>query len=387
MNRIDVGAEWLPEKPKPKLKVIDNNFYFKGKNLEVIINGETGLVDTYKINGKSILRSGAFCPIVIRDQDDAWGSQVQSFPEVVGKFKRMSKSRAQRYSGVKNRTIESVRVIEDGEARTVVEALMYYGDSSLCLTYKLPKQGTRMEVEVVVHWNEKAKMLKLAVPTVFEDSKYRGQVAYGCDSLPSDGREVVSQKWNAVVSERNGMALTCINDGTYGSDLTDNEMRLTLLRSPGYSALPGGNRKNTMAQDRFSDRIDQGERRFRFWFDGGPLTECLEHIDRKALALNEKPYSLTYFPSGDGEKVQPLVRLQDETIQITAIKQAEKTRPNSFVIRLFEPTGEARSTTMELPLLGMQQALKFTPFEIKTVCLDVEKRQLKEIPLMEMDIE
>lgn len=394
MNRFDVTAEWLEEKPKPQLQSIDGSFYFKSEALEVVINGDTGLVDQYKVHGQSLLQANAFSPKVIRDHDDAWGGQVQSFPDVIGAFKLMSKSKAQRYSGVKNRKLDAVRVIEDGEVRTIIEALMEYKDSFLRMQYKLPKRGTQFEVELTVHWNEKAKMLKLAVPTILSDANYMGQVAYGSDQLRNDGREAVSQKWNAVVSSRDGLALTCINDGIYGSSMEKGEMRLTLLRSPGYSALPGGSMPNTMPQDRFSDRIDQGERRYRFWFDGGSMSEQLEKIDREALALNEKPYALSYFPSGQGDEVLPFVRLRDQAVQITAIKPLQSSSSERsegvpsergrFVIRLFEPTGEDRKTILELPLLQIKQEVAFSPFEIKTLCLDVEKKQLKEIPLMEM---
>ena len=67
----------------------------------------------------------------------------------------------------------------------------------------------------------------------------------------------MAQKWVAAVSTVRDMALTCINDGSYGSDFPHNEIRLTLLRSPAYSAHPFGNRK-TLPQDRYMPRIDQG---------------------------------------------------------------------------------------------------------------------------------
>lgn len=75
-------------------------------------------------------------------------------------------------------------------------------------------------------WNEKSKMLKLSVPTAIEAAHLLGQVAYGVEALPTDGREAVSQKWQAVVSDKVGMALTCVNDGTYESDFVDGELPL-----------------------------------------------------------------------------------------------------------------------------------------------------------------
>ena len=79
-----------------------------------------------------------------------------------------------------------------------------------------------------------------------------------------------AQKWVAVTSQERGFALTCINDGIYGSDYSENGLRLTLLRSPAYSAYPDKNGIVNLPPDRFTPRIDQGQRFFRFWFPERP---------------------------------------------------------------------------------------------------------------------
>jgi alpha-mannosidase len=48
--------------------------------------------------------------------------------------------------------------------------------------------------------------------------------------LPDNGDEAMAQKWVAAVDETADLALTCIDDGIYGSDFADNELRLTLVR-------------------------------------------------------------------------------------------------------------------------------------------------------------
>jgi alpha-mannosidase len=157
MNRFDCTVELLPEKPKPQLQEDNGVIRFQTAELEVTINSKTGLVDEYKVNGVSLLQKNAFRPIVIEDQDDSWGSSVQSFPKVIGEFKLMSKHKGSVYSGVKKGALPSVRVIEDGEARSVIEVMLAYGDSFICQTYKLPKIGTQIEVHLLVHWNEKRR--------------------------------------------------------------------------------------------------------------------------------------------------------------------------------------------------------------------------------------
>lgn len=57
-------------------------------------------------------------------------------------------------------------------------------------------------------------------------------------------------------------ALTIIDDGIYGSDFYKGEIRLSLLRSPAYSAMQLKDR-DIVPQDRFTAKSDQGERIFR----------------------------------------------------------------------------------------------------------------------------
>ncbi|QGQ94579.1 alpha-mannosidase [Paenibacillus psychroresistens] len=380
MNRFDVRLEVLPQKPAPELQPADGKISFKTQELDIIINCETGFMDRYCANGVDYVQPNAFVPIVIDDNDDPWETQALSFRNVEGAFKLMSADEGTRFSGIRGSRLESVRVIEDGAVRTVVEALFEYGDSFIIQTYKLPKKGTEIEVHIRVHWNEKSKMLKLSIPTPFSDGEYWGQVAYGRNELPNDGNEAVSQKWAAIIDQKQDLALTCINDGVYGSDYADGEVRISLLRSAGYSGHPIGDRP-IMGQDRYSSRIDQGERLYRFWFNAGKASERMDVIDREALSLNEKPFVLSFFPSGAGEAPENALTLSDSTVLLSTFKRAELS--DDYIIRLFEPTGTARATTLTIPALGIKQNVELGKFEIKTLRLNTAAKSLVEAELME----
>ncbi len=127
--------------------------------------------------------------------------RVHSFRKVVGAFRLLSPKKSAWLAAVPSAELAPVRVIEDGEVRMVVEALFGFGSSFLVLRYKLPKQGTEIEIEARVHWNEKDRMLKLALPFARRGSRLLGQVAYGVEALPTNGSEVVAQKWLAVTAE------------------------------------------------------------------------------------------------------------------------------------------------------------------------------------------
>lgn len=382
MNRFDCRLETLSHKPPIALEPKNGFIHFQTSELDVLINTETGLIDRYRVQGVDVVQPGALQPLVMLDNEDPWGMLVRSFREVAGKFELMSSEQGTKYSGVTADTIPSVRVIEDGSVRSVVEAVFAYGDSAICQHYKLPKQGTEMEIETRIHWNEKNRMLKLAIPTVSKNCRYLGQVAYGVSELPANGDEAVAQKWVAVVSEKDDLALTCINEGIYGSDYSEDGLRLSLLRSPAYSGHPiEGTDRPIVPQDRYLPRLDQGERLFRFWINAGSVNERLTKIDREALVKNEKPFALSFFPSGSGVNPRPGLSLSDDVVQVTAFKQAED--GVGWIIRLFEPTGQTRSTILSIPYLSVEAQIELSPFEIKTLYLDLQTKTLFETNLME----
>lgn len=379
MNRFDCRLTRLPAKPKPTLKAKGGAITIKTPELDVAINTRTGLIDRYRVAGKDALSPRAALPLVIQDNVDPWGMTVQSFRNVCGQFKLLSAAEGSRFSGVPS-TIPSVRVIEQGEVRTVIEAVFGYGASFLCQRYFIPHHGTAIDIETRVFWNEKDKLLKLAFPTPDKRAKYHGQVAYGCDELPSNGREAVAQKWTALVSAKRAQALTVINEGTYGSCCAEGEMRITLLRSPAYSAHPIGERQ-ILPTDQFSCRIDQGERLFRLRLNAGPVRTRMHAIDREALAMNEKPMALSFFPSGHGKAAPPLVVLHGDSVQVTTVKKAETGK--ALIIRLFEPTGTPRKTLLEVPVLKFRKTVSLGKFEIKTLRIDLKTRKGSEVSMLE----
>ncbi len=382
MNRFDCELVVLPRRPEPELKPENGKIHFRGKDIEAVISMETGLLESYTAGGKTYISGKGFIARVMQDNEDPWGMTFSSRREEIGCFELMTPEEGTRFSGLNGAnvkepvTLPSVRVIEDGPVRSVVEALFRYGDSFLVLHYYLPKTGSRIEVHARVLWNEKDKCLKLCVPVSLIEPDYMGEVAYGRDVLPGEKREVVAQKWTAAVDASH--ALTCINEGCYGSDFVDNEIRLTLLRSPAYSGHPVGDRP-IVPQDRFTPRIDQGERQFHFWLQGGEREERLNAISREALALNEKPVILSFFPSGHGNIPQGGPVLSDDIVQITCLKRAEKEN-DAYVIRLFEPTGTARSTVLSFPAAGLKEEINLAPFEVKSFLFR------KGGPLIEVDL-
>ncbi len=382
MNRFDIILTRKSKRPLIKNREQNGIIRLRGKGVDWAINTHSGLIEHLRFSGKDVVRKNAFKALVINDSADPWGMTTDKFDSVIGQFRLLSAAKSAEVSGVPTKNLKPVRIVEQGSVRTVVEALYGYNDSYLILTWKLPKEGTEIELEARVFWNEKDKLLKLSVPTVLQKPVYMGDVAYGREILPATGRELVAQKWTAVVSERNDLAMTFVNDGTYASSFTNGEMRLTLLRSPAYAAHPVSDWP-IVPDNMFRPRIDQGERIFTFWLNAGSVDERMDAIAREAQIHNEKPMIQWFSPSRRGDRSKPFAVLSNKKVVISTLKQAEDRQ--AWIIRLFEPTGKRQKTELHIPVShrSIHKTVTLQPFEIKTLRVDTNLGTVIETDLME----
>lgn len=379
MNRFDCNFVRLPKKPSVRRKTSGKYIICKNEQMQVKINTRTGFIDQYRVDGMNYLDKNAFCPVVLHDNEDPWEVSKVRFGKTAGRFKLLSRDSGTKFCGFDEGQLDSVRIIEDGDVRTVVEAVFGYEESFIAQRYLLPKQGTEIGVEMRVYWNQKNKMLKLQVPLAFEGDSYLGQTAFGVQELPTNGNEAVAQKWVAVTNKKTNQCISCINNGIYGSDCSNRKLRLSLLRAPAYSAHPLPFFE-TLVNDRFIPRIDQGERIFKFWFKADSVRKRLRQVSTEALAHNEKPFALSFFHSGDGRLPKPMAIVDNQAIEISALKKAHGS--NCWIVRLFNTTGQKQTAQLKLPVFKRSRKLIFGMFEVKTLMIDA-KGKIKDVNLME----
>lgn len=385
MSRFDIKME-LRENPEPPVQPEGDELVWNNGKMKVVINLHTGLIDSYEADGRVGLGKESLKPLAIKDDENSWAHKEKSFRNIKGEFTLMDEEKAAEFSGIINGSRpHSVRIIEDGAVRTVVEALFSYHDSFLARRYYLPKNSSDFTVRDKVYWNEKMTMLKLSLRTVDGDT-FIGQTAYGSETLLTNGDEMVSQKWN-LVSDGN-TALTVINSSTYGSDYKDGELRITCLRSPGYAAGKSDfsvRKPYIMEQDRFSPFMDQGEHDFTFAVKVGDDGERRAHIERESAAFAETPMALSFFPTGCAKEkentIKPFATLSDDVITLAVFKKAE--RGDDFIIRLFNPTGDARKTVLSLPSIDFEKEFTLTAYEIKTLRINLSTKDVREVSLIE----
>jgi alpha-mannosidase len=378
--RLNPGARGV----EPRARPLSGPFIHRTRFSETEIDSETGLLTRYQVDGVDYLGPRVCRLLVVKDTADPWGMKVRAFRDVVGEFTLMSEGAAADFAGVSGDLLAPVRVIEEGPVRTVVEALFAYRRSALCLRYHLPSEGSEIEVDLRVTWMEKDRMLKLSLPTPFIDGALNAQVAYGVERPSRRAEELLAHKWVAVTSADGSRAFTVINDATYGYDFEAGELRLSLLRSPAYAGHPVDDVTPIVRQDRFEPRIDQGEHRFRFWLNAGAGLERLDAIWREATVRNDGLMALCAFPRGGGTLPTAGVLFEDDVAQLEAMKIAENGR--RLILRLFEPTGRARATTVAIPPLGLRFNVDLGAFELRTLAVDLDTGAVTRTDLLERDI-
>ena len=356
------------------------SYTFNNGLLSVSFDCKTGLIENISVDGITYIDDSIkFC--IMNDDENPWGSHVKEFNETIGEFELMSREEGSIFSGINNKQIESIRMIEDGAVRSVIECVYKYCDSKTAVKYKLPKKGTEIEIEASVFWNEKDKMLKLMVPFAMDEYEARGQIMYGSEKLETNGQEMVAQKWIGVFSRKHNKAVSIINKGNYGSHFIDSSMNVTLLRSPAYAALPIKERP-IMRQDRFSDRIDQGKRCFRFWMNFGGERERMDNIDREAAEHNEASYALSFYPSGGKKRNYSYLRVSNKNVQVSGLKKSENSC--DMIVRLFNPLELRTNTSVRFYNISEKNyCVELEPFEIKTCVYCKEKDEWGTTDLME----
>ena len=298
--------------------------------------------DECENNSESTAEPVGACRLdVIRDNCDPWGMTVNSFRDKEGSFRLVDEYEAAKFCAVDRKTLPPVRVIENGPVRTVVEAIFAYNDSRAVIRYGLSKHSPEIDVSVRLQMFEKQKLVKFTIPAAVLN-RVIGQTAYGSEPLLTGGRETVSQRYRLM--DEGEKAILVSGRSTYGASIEDNELRISLLRTAAYTAHPLGDRK-ILPDDRFMPHIDIGTQVFEFRLTAGGTKELENRAERLIQLYCEKPYAMSFFPSGNGSRPAEGIRLEgDDCVVTSAIKQSEYGK--GTVLRIFNPTGENRSVRL-----------------------------------------
>lgn len=152
----------------------------------------------------------------------------EQFDSLADRFCLLSKDEANRLVGYPEYDAQAVRVIENGEVRTKIQAFFCCGHSFAIVEYTISKLMPELDVQVTLLSNDVNRMYKYSVDTVFDDGEFLGQTAFGTQVLEKDSLEVTFQQWCGLKNGKSGVAV--LNNGLYGGSSDGKAIRLSLLR-------------------------------------------------------------------------------------------------------------------------------------------------------------
>ncbi len=350
----------LPKKPE-FCQPAGEEIVLQGGEVTLTVSKKTGRIGALCRKGSPVLLNDAAKLLVIRGSEDPWGMTVSAYRNAVGVFTLADAETAGKVAGLKH-PLEPVRIIEQGALRTVVEAIFTYDRSAAVMHYVLDHTTGQVELELRLLWMQPDQMVKLSFKPAFSHAVCWAQELFGRKITAPTGDEKVNQQWLMLQGQEH--ALGIINTGMYAHDFYDNELRLTVLHSPGYCCHPVDDLV-VLPQDRFLPRVDTGERCFKLVLLCGHAQKLMTRIDTAAQEENEMPFALSFFPAGDDKAIQAGMSLDNRSILLSAMTKRE----TGYLLRLYNPTDTVQHTVLTVPAAGIRETLEFSPFEIKPLLL------------------
>ena len=343
--------------------------------LRLELDAATGLprVLRDKRTGVNLLAGPAAALVVLKDESDTWSHGVDAFRDEIGRFEPLGEP----------------EVVESGPVRAGIRVRYKWGDSTAEQTFYLYDGLARVDVCLLFDWHERHAMLKLAVPTALADPTATSAVPFGSIARPANGEEEPIGRWldlsGTIGEQPAGLAL--VNDGLYGADVVDGEMRLSLLRSPIYAFHDP--RKPDPAET--YEYIDQGEHVFRYrlvphagaWADAG--------IEREARSLNVPVYfRYEMVQDGDITSTASAVGVEPDTVMLTTFKAAEpglddgaEDDDDQVIVRIRETAGRETRARVDLHFAECDWQGTLAPFEVKTLRFDTLDKRAVEVKMLE----
>ena len=250
----------------------------------------------------------------------------------------------------------------------------------------LSGDGTMLEFHMSIDWQERHRMLKVDFPAGIRAGEVTGEIAFGAYRQPAtrsyqwekDRYEVCGHRYSVLEDGRSGIAV--MNDCKYGYSTKEDQISLTLLRSP---LMPDQHADQGLQEFAYACYPFEGafqnagvvQKAIRFNRDSHISSSLLEQ--RKVL----HPCFRLFDMAGTGEEADLPCH-----VVLEAVKLAED-GSGKALLRLYESAGcpQRVKITFALPLKGIEETnileknrkklvikknsiiLEFRAFEIKTL--------------------
>lgn len=348
----------------PKQSLESGNFYLQNDWWRIEYDPADAAITRLRDrrHGLELLERGIVLSCLV-DGSDTWSHGVDEYRTEAGRFGNAE-----------------LHVHEHGDVLATIRATSRFRDSEAIQELTLYRDIELIDLRLHVNWQEAHHVLKLMFNTRIQEGAATYETPYGAQERPATGEEEPTQQWVDLTGEVDGLpyGFAILNDGTYAADVKAGLMRVTLLRSPAYAHHDPARYEAGTGHE----IMDQGWHSFHF--------RLVPHAgDWRDSRVVKQAWELNHPEVVHVESAHPGIRPQQATllgteadnVLITVLKQAED--GNDFIIRGYEISGRAASTTLHLPYFKQRFHLEFAPYEIKTLRVNPETWEVREVNLLE----
>ncbi len=310
-----------------------------------------------------VLSGPGAVPVVIDESDcDTWAHGITEFRKETGSF-----------------TDAEFRLLEKGPLRSRLRVISRYNNSLLQQDFMMYHDRPDIEVRVKLDWREKHKLLKLSFPAGVLKPSAAYEIPYGFINRAVNGEEEPGQQWADISGTSAGdvripYGLSVINNAKYGYDMKDNDLRITVVRSPIYADHFG-------ERDEFCEFMDQGIQEFKYVLIPHAGTWTENHIVRKAYELNTPPVQvIETYHRGSMPLEYEGIKISEDNIIAAVLKEAEE--GEGYILRCYETGKAAVEARIELTVLGRSWETRFGICEIKTFWIPRDNK----LPVVEKNL-
>ncbi len=349
--------------PKP----IENEFIITENTIEnskvkITVNKHTGAIDSYfdKETGKE-LAAGPIAKAIIEDDHhtDTWAHKVFDFNKDIGCF-----------------SDAKIEIVETGYLRATLKVTTTYSRSTLVQYFSLYRGSKNIEVRCKLNFGEHYKIAKLSFPMSIDNPEAVYSMPFGFIKKDANGLEEPAHGWISVADKENKNGFALINNSKYSFCVNNNEMRMVIARGSAFLDHYGQDyRDNEM------DFLDQGEQEFEYIImpfdkdDYSEIVKASEVLNTPVKLYHETHHKGTLSPVYSG------LSLSADNIIVQAMKYSEDGK--SVILRTFEASGKETEAEIDLKILNIKCSFRWLPQEIKTIAINLETLEAKEVLIIE----
>ncbi len=317
-----------------------------------------------KATGEEMLSAPSGRLLVREDNNDAWGGTQPAYGMEIGLFEVPGKKDLADITGQygAQEPAPAVRVIASGPVLTTVEVILAHKRSTARLRYVFYRNFPHVDVELLLQWNERCRVLQYEFATSVDGTQYAVEIPHATVLRPRGNGEEPAGRWSMLFNDR--VALALANDGPGGVEVTNNILRQTLVRSPSFV---GGSQHPNPGF--VQEHMDLGEHQYRFKLAFGGVAAVRTQLPMLAddlmlpasyhCSLPLDPSKAPGLPRGE----EPVRLESDGQVHLEALKQSEDGK--ALIVRLAERGGKPAKATLHVQGAKPLKT-KFTPYQMKT---------------------